>query len=184
MTATFLHDFNNCTNCQAMVVENARLTTELDAARWNPLLNMYNLAGGLAAIAALPPGLYAVVFADIDKLKALNGATGNHLQTNRYLAAGLKVRKGEIAFQFLGDEFVFILHQARRRGDLRGFTGRITRQLARQPLTEAERAELNGAPLSATFAWQAGVPKVEILATIEQLSKSVLAQKKARGVGR
>ena len=180
MTTELYHNFNRCSTCQAMVAENTRLTTELDAARWNPLLEMYNLAGGLAAIAALPAGTYAVVFCDIDRLKRLNSATGNHIQTNRYLAQGLKVRRGEIAFQFLGDEFVFILTDWRGYADPAAFAERIEAQLAAQPLTWAERAAINGAALSGTFAWRAGVANVAILPAIEQLSIAVLAQKAAR----
>ena len=180
-TQILAHD---CDTCQALEQEIVRLRAELDTARWNPLLDMYNLAGGLAAIAALPVGRYAVVFCDIDRLKTLNSATGNHVQTNRYLSAGLKVRAGEIAFQFLGDEIAFILTDQRGVADPRAFAERIAAQLAAQPLTEQERAMIDSAALSATFDWCAGVSRTEILACLEQLSIAVLAQKRARGVGR
>ena len=180
MASVLYHDFYICGTCQAMVAEVERLRTELDTARWNPLLEMHNLAGGLAAIAALPHGRYAVVFCDIDRLKALNSATGNHMQTNRYLAAGLKVRQGEIAFQFLGDEIVFILTDQRGYADPASFVERITAQLAAQPLTEEERRAIDGATLSATFAWRADVAKHAILAMIERMSVEVLARKAAR----
>jgi GGDEF domain-containing protein len=180
MTTALYHIERTCITCRAMRNENARLAAELHAARWNPTLNMYNMSGGLAAIAALPPGTYAIVFCDIDRLKMINSATGNHLQTNRYLAAGLRVRRGEVAVQFLGDEFVFILGRARGVADPAAFVARLTRQLATQPLTASERAVLGGADLSATFAWRAGVPRTEILSAIEQLSKRVLAKKAAR----
>lgn len=166
-----------CSTCATKDQEIRRLS-------WNESLSMYNQAGGLRAIEQLPSGAYAVVFCDIDHLKALNAATGNHIQTNRYLAAGLKVRAGEIAMQFLGDEFVFVLGRARGAADPAAFVQRLSRQLAQQPLTPAEQAvllRLAATPnLSATFAWRAGVPKLEIQATIERLSIEVLAQKARR----
>src|SRR3972149_5353981 len=112
-----------CSTCDSKDAEIARL-------RGTASLDMYNQAGGLAAIAALPTGTYAVVFCDIDRLKAINAATGNQLQTNRYLRAGLRVRHGEIAMQLFGDEFVFVL----QCDDVSAFVRRLQRQLAAQPL--------------------------------------------------
>lgn len=147
---------------------------------WSDALGMLNQAGLRDAIAQLPEGAYTVVFADINRLKTLNSITGNHIQTNRYLRDGLRVRRGEIAGQFLGDEIVFILPEG---ADAAGFCARITRQLAEQPLSSMERAALElidgpGARLSATFAYETAS---DIWAAIERLSCDVLAQKGKRG---
>jgi GGDEF domain-containing protein len=149
---------------------------------WNEHLNMLNSAGLNDAIEALLPGTYAVVFADIDRLKTINCATGSHIQTNRYLRDGLRVRRGEIAGQLLGDEFVFILPSG---ADAAGFCARIARQLAEQPLSAAEQAALEavngpGARLSATFDWMI---TDNVWRAIEALSVAVLAQKSRRDGG-
>lgn len=147
---------------------------------WNSELNMHNAAGLRDAIAGLSPIAYTVVLCDIDRLKAINAATGSHVQTNRYLRDELRVRKGEIAGQLYGDEFLFILAD---ECDPAAFCARIGRQLADQPLTYSERSMLeavagHGARLSATFAYQTHV--TDIWTAIEQLSADVLAQKAVR----
>jgi len=162
-----------CQHCAELEQQIARLS-------WNDSLNMYNRAGGLEAIRGLPEGFYTVIFADVDRLKAINSATGSHLQTNRYLAAGLRVRRGELAMQFLGDEFVFVLAAD---ADADAFIARITRQLAEQPLTDGERATLapyGASRLSATFAGRRQVRKQDISLAIEDCSIEVLAKKGAR----
>lgn len=192
-TLTLTHEYAVCTTCQAMVSENARLRAEIARLEWDETIGMFNAAGGYRAIDALPAGKYALVFCDIDYLKTINGATGNHVQTNRYLADGLKIRPGEIAIRLMGDEFLFILadqpeaslpamfERRRRVGvDPVAFVSRLAGQLASQPLNERERAMLPSGVLSATFAWQAGVAKQDIRMAIEDLSKNVLAQKEAR----
>lgn len=161
--------------------------------RWNDELGMLNNAGLMDAIRGLPRGNYAVVFADIDRLKTLNTATGSHFATNRYLADGLRVRQGEIAGQLFGDEIVFILNEQSRGEDAQpaAFTRRIARQLAGQPLRSSERwmlaaaqgCSFDQARLSATFASASGVQASAVLATIEQLSIDVLALKAARDRG-
>jgi GGDEF domain-containing protein len=180
------HQPSTCQNCIAMEQEIARL-------EWDETIGMLNSAGGYRAIDALPDGEYALVFCDIDYLKQINNATGNHVQTNRYLADGLKIRPGEIAIRLMGDEFLFILtdqptaplptmfERRRRAGvDPVAFVSRLASQLASQPLNEQERSRLPSGVLSATFAWQAGVAKQDIRAAIEVLSQDVLAQKEAR----
>lgn len=157
---------------------------------YNDSLKMLTPAGLSEAIRTLPYGVYTVVFADIDRLKVLNGVIGNHFQTNRYLAAGLAVRKSEIAGQLFGDEFVFLLDERSRNQatDPAAFVARIARQLAGQPLTISERYALAAAQhcpvaqakLSATFATQSGVAADGVIAAIEQLSCQVLAMKKVR----
>src|SRR5689334_6527455 len=79
---------------------------------WNTMLDMYRPGGFELAVEQLDPAkTYTVVLCDIDKMKAINSATGNHAKTDRYLAAGLRVRDGEIAGQVhdKGDEFAFVL---------------------------------------------------------------------------
>ena len=180
MTAELYHNFNICATCQAMVAENGRLRVEITRLEWDETIGMLNAAGGFRAINALPDGRYALVFCDIDYLKQINSATGNHMQTNRYLMSGLRVRRGEIAIRLMGDEFLFILTDGRGYADPVGFVERLTHQLAEQPLTAAERAGLPGGALSATFAWRASVKRADIRAAIERLSAAVLAQKAAR----
>lgn len=146
---------------------------------WNDGLGMLNAAGIEDAIASLPAGTYTVVFADIDRLKAINCATGSHVQTNRYLRDGLRVRRGELAGQLYGDEILFVLPEG---ADAAAFCARITRQLAEQPLSSAERAALEaldgpGARLSATFAW---VETDDVWSAVAALSCDVLAQKAQR----
>jgi GGDEF domain-containing protein len=148
---------------------------------WNDELSMLSQAGLMDAIHELPEGRYVVVFCDIDRLKTLNTITGSHIQTNRYLRDGLRVRRGELAGQFLGDEFVFVLADG---SDAAAFCARISRQLADQPLSDAERAALvaiagPGARLSATFA-SAVVGRDGIHEALSDLSKDVLAQKARR----
>lgn len=146
---------------------------------WNDHLCMLNQAGLHDAIAQLEPSISTVVFCDINRLKQINSATGSHAQTNRYLRDGLRVRRGELAGQLFGDEFLFILPDD---ADASGFCSRITRQLAAQPLSQAERSALElldgpGARLSATFAWEA---TSDVWAAVDRLSREVLGQKAAR----
>jgi len=158
---------------------------------WHPTLNMLNSAGLHEAIRTLPTDTtYTVAFADVDRLKDINRATGNHMQTNRYLAAGLQVRDGEIIGQFLGDEFVAIIDEHSRDEDANpdAFVARIARQLAGQPLTVSERYALAAAQgcavedarLSATFSTMSGVRAGDVMQAIEWLSKDVLAMKQER----
>ena len=175
-----------CPNCQAK-------DEELDRLRWNDELGMLNNAGLREAIRQLPAGHYTIIFADIDKMKAINSATGSHCQTNRYLAAGLARRHGEIAGQLYGDEFIYILdEQTMRDGDSpHAFIAFIARQLAGQPLTISERYALAAAQgvhvsqtkLSATFATKSSVAAQEILEAIETLSSEVLLMKSRRDQG-
>jgi len=156
------------------------LEATIQRLQFNTYLDMYNQAGLMRAIDQLPDGVYIVIFADIDHMKALNSATGSHDKTNHYLAAGLKVRQAEIAGQLFGDEIVFILEAT----DADAFCQRIGRQLAAQPLSPAERCALYSAGsqpyLSATFAHRSHVAPDQIRSVIAQLSVEVLAQKKAR----
>lgn len=150
---------------------------------WNDHLCMLNQAGLDDAIAHLAPGTHTVVFCDIDRLKKINSITGSHAITNRYLRDGLRVRRGEIAGQLFGDEFLFVLPAG---ADAAAFCARITRQLAEQPLSGMERAALelldgSGARLSATFAW---CETDNVSGAIAQLSADVLAQKAARDARR
>lgn len=146
---------------------------------WSDDLSMLNQAGLRDAIAQLDMGTYTVVFCDINRLKQINSATGSHAQTNRYLRDGLRVRRGELAGQLFGDEFLFILPEG---ADASGFCSRITRQLATQPLSQVERCALEildgpHARLSATFAWEV---TNDVWAAVERLSREVLAAKAAR----
>lgn len=178
------HPTTTCPHCQTLV-------EKLRAAHWSPFLNMYNQSGLIDAITELDPAVtYTVVFADVDRLKAINNATGGHLATNRYLAAAMQVRAGELAAQFLGDEFVFILDERSRNEESHAdaFVARIARQLAGQPLLQSERYALaaaqgchvSDAKLSATFATQSGVSAGQVLRAIEQLSRDVLTLKAQR----
>ena len=146
---------------------------------WNDDLSMYNQAGVRDAINRLVPGTYTVVFCDINRLKTINSITQSHVQTNRYLRDGLRVRQGEIAGQLYGDEFLFILPE---HADAAGFCARIARQLAQQPLTHTERIALEmvdgvGARLSATFAYERCE---DVWQAVERLSANVLQQKAKR----
>lgn len=146
---------------------------------WNDDLAMFTRAGLQDAIQQLAPDQYTVVFCDINRLKLINQVTGSHVQTNRYLRDGLRVRRGELAGQLYGDEFLFVLPDG---ADAHGFCARLTRQLATQPLSQSERMALEaldgmGARLSATFAWET---TSDVWAAVERLSRAVLAQKAAR----
>lgn len=146
---------------------------------WNDDLSMLNQAGIRDAIDQLTPGTYTVVFCDINRLKTINTITKNHTQTNRYLRDGLRVRAGELAGQFYGDEFLFVLPA---HADAAGFCARITRQLADQPLSYDERTALEmidgiGARLSATFAYEV---TSDVGAAVSRLSADVLSQKARR----
>ena len=167
------HLTTTCTHCRA-------LTERIAALAWNDELSMYNRAGLMDAIESLAPGVYTVVFCDIDRLKAINTATGSHVQSNRYLRDGLRVRTGEIAGQLYGDEIVFILAGT---ADALAFIGRISRQLAQQRLTTAEQRALLLASgqthLSATFASRTATAAT-IRQAIEACSVDVLAQKARR----
>jgi GGDEF domain-containing protein len=152
---------------------------------YDPSLRMWNRQGGKLIRILLTPlcyfGGYTLVFADVDRLKVINKATGNHFETNRLIAAGFRVRRGEFAWQVFGDEFAFLI-----RGDGYAFCNRIARQLALQPLSEGQREALaaiegcstSEAKLSATFAVY---QNVRCFATaLEVCSANVLAQKAKR----
>lgn len=168
----------------------AELRATIERLRWNTELGMLNSAGLHEAIRQLPAGRYTVIFCDIDKMKAINSATGSHCQTNRYLCAGLARRHGEIVGQLYGDEFVYLLDESAMRDNdsADAFVAFIARQLAGQPLTISERYHLAGAQgchvsqarLSATFAVCSGVAADAIVAAIEQCSGDVLLQKAER----
>ena len=154
--------------------ENARL-------RHNEYLSMLNSAGLMHAIDHLPEARYVLVFADVDKMKAINTATGGHGTTDRHLAAGLQVRDTEIAGQLRGDEIVFILDEDTNAP---AFIARIGAQLRRQRLDPAARRSLllaTGRPhITVTAAWRAGVLPSEMRAVLDELSVEVLALKQAR----
>src|SRR5690349_8966857 len=85
--------------------ENARLRQANERMKWNSFLSMLNQAGFMHAIDSLPVDrLYTLVFCDVDKMKALNTATGCHQKTDAYLREGFQVRAGEIIGQIHGDE--------------------------------------------------------------------------------
>lgn len=175
-----------------MQTEITMLRATITSLRWNSTLNLLRAAGLDEAITTLPKATYIVVLCDIDRLKTINAVTGNHCQTDRYLRAGLAVRKGEIAGQLhdCGDEIAFILPSGSRGRATNpdAFVARIARQLAGQPLTISERyalAAAQGVPverarLSATFATQSGVAAADVPAAIEALSCQVLAMKAKR----
>jgi len=151
----------------------------IEALAWNDDLGMLTQAGLRDAISALLPASYTVLFCDINRLKSINSITGSHIQTNRYLRDGLRVRRGELAGQFLGDEFVFVLPAG---ADAAAFCARISRQLASQPLSHAERQALElidgvGARLGATFAWH---ESSDVWSAVEALSREVLTKKALR----
>jgi GGDEF domain-containing protein len=195
------HPSTTCPDCQAKDAENARLREKYRRATWEAELSMPNRAGLFDIIHDLPnTTTYTIVLCDIDRLKDINKVTGNHIQTNHYLRAGLAVRKGEIIGQLYGDEFLAIIdehsadHSApatpeRRHTDSAdAFVARIARQLAGQPLTISERYALAGAQgcsldqarLSATFATQSGVSAGQVQRAIEALSCDVLRLKAER----
>ncbi len=160
---------------------------------WNPTLNMYRPAGFEMTVEALScDTTYTVVLCDIDKMKAINEATGCHMQTDRYLAAGLQVRDGEIAGQVhdKGDEFAFVIAETSRgvESDANAFVARVARQLAGQPLTISERYALAAAHgcsveqarLSATFSAMSSVRAGDVMDAIEWLSGDVLRLKAER----
>ena len=148
---------------------------------YDPSLGMLNRSGGrlLVLILALPCLLFGatLVFADVNRLKKINEATGDHLLTNELLKNGFRVRAGEFAWQIFGDEIGFLIW-----GDGAAFVGRLTRQLAAQPLTEAQRrclADADGTDcLSATFS--APIRTRSIGRALSRGSRDVLAQKAAR----
>lgn len=173
----------SCPDCQAKDATILRL-------RWNPALNLLRAAGLDDAIATLSTDTtYTIILADIDRLKTINSATGNHVQTDRYLRAGLAVRYGEIAGQLhdCGDEICFVLDDQARdtETDPNAFVARISRQLAGQPLTISERyllaaaqgVHVSEAKLSATFAAQSGVHAGDVWSAVEALSCEVLSLK-------
>lgn len=178
---------------ETMQSEIIMLRATIDKLRWNPALNLLRAAGLDDAIATLSTDTtYTIILADIDRLKIINSATGNHLQTDRYLRAGLAVRHGEIAGQLhdCGDEICFVLDDQARdtETDPDAFVARISRQLAGQPLTISERyllaaaqgCHVSEAKLSATFATMPGVRAHDVWSAIEALSREVLAKKAAR----
>ena len=148
---------------------------------YDPSLGMFNRSGGrlLVVLLTLPCLLFGatLIFADVNRLKKINEATGNHLLTNALLKNGFRVRLGEWAWQVFGDEFGFVIW-----GDGAAFTQRITRQLAAQSLTESQRQVLIDADgidhLSATFAIVTNVRHIG--RALGRGSVEVLAAKAAR----
>ncbi len=148
---------------------------------YDPSLGMFNRSGGrlLAILLALPCLLFGatLVFADVNRLKKINEATGNHMLTNALLRGGFRVRLGEWAWQVFGDEFAFVVWC-----DGRVFTARISRQLAAQKLEPEQRAVLMDADgvdyLSATFSVVTNVRHIG--RALSQGSREVLAQKAQR----
>jgi hypothetical protein len=148
---------------------------------YDPSLGMFNRTGGrlLAIVLALPCLLFGatLIFADVNRLKKINEATGNHMLTNALLRGGFRVRFGEWAWQVYGDEMGFIIW-----GDGAAFVERLKRQLAAQPLTNAQRSVLIEADgvdhLSATFAIITNVRYIG--RALELGSQDVLAQKARR----
>lgn len=152
-------------------------------------LGMLNRNGGklLILVLTLPLWLlggYTLVFADVDRLKQLNKVTGNHFQTNRLLKNGFRLRWGELGWQVFGDELAFLII-----GDGHAFCQRIARQLAAQPLSEAQRAALAAmegcrpeeARLSATYAVVTGMRSIS--QALEHGSQEVLRKKAERDAG-
>lgn len=188
---TILYQHTSTDLIDTMRAEITTLRATIRRLHRNESLDMLNSAGLAEAIRNLPDTTtYTVVLCDIDRLKVINSATGNHLQTNRYLAAGLSVRYGEIAGQLFGDEFCFILDDQARNDETNpgAFVARIARQLAGQPLTIGERyllaaaqdCHVSQARLSATFACASGVSAAQVAQTVEALSCDVLSQKAQR----
>lgn len=163
-----------CPDCRSKDDTIARLSAQITRDSWNPTLKMYRASGLHAAIERLPnTTTYTVVICDINDMHGINGATGSWDQTDVYLANGMAVRAGEIAGQLhqKGDEFCFILDDQARdhETDPYGFVGRITCQLASQPI-----------PITATFATMNGVTAAQVMRTIEKLSCEVLSLKAQR----
>jgi hypothetical protein len=148
---------------------------------YDPSLGMFNRSGGrlLVILLALPCLLFGatLIFADVNRLKKINEATGDHLLTNSLLRGGFRVRLGEWAWQIYGDEMGFIIW-----GDGTAFVARLSRQLAAQPLTDIQRSVLINADgvdhLSATFAIVTNVRHIG--RALSQGSRDVLAQKAQR----
>jgi GGDEF domain-containing protein len=160
---------------------NARLHALVTSMGRNPFLDMLNQAGFLHAIDALPDRLYTLVFCDVDKMKAINTATGCHQKTDAYLRAGFRVRAGEVAGQIHGDELAFILDEP---ADAMGFERRIRAQLRAVRLGVEERRKLLTAGtnpyISATFAHKRALRPAEMRAALDELSIDVLTQKARR----
>jgi hypothetical protein len=148
---------------------------------YDPSLGMLNRSGGrlLALFLALPCLLFGatLVFADVNRLKKINEATGDHLLTNELLRGGFRVRPGEFAWQVFGDEFSFVVWC-----DGPTFVARLTRQLAAQELTPVQRQVLLDADgvgyLSATFSTP--IRTRSIARALVKGSRDVLAQKAKR----
>lgn len=148
---------------------------------YDPSLGMFNRSGGrlLTIVLALPCLLFGatLVFADVNRLKKINEATGNHMLTNSLLRGGFRVRLGEFAWQIFGDEMGFIIW-----GDGPAFVARLARQLAEQELTPVQRQvliDVDGVDhLSATFSIVTNVRNIG--RALERGSQDVLAQKANR----
>lgn len=148
---------------------------------YDPSLGMLNRNGGrlLILLLAWPCLVFGAtfVFADVNRLKLINKVTGNHFLTNALLKNGFRVRWNEFAWQIFGDEFGFIIW-----GDGHAFVARLARQLAAQPLTDAQRRvllEVDGIDhLSATFAIASGIRHIG--RALARSSAHVLAQKAER----
>jgi hypothetical protein len=158
-----------------MTLETSPQTPLYDTLRHERLKCDQGIAAALAGAGEPLPDTttYTVVVCDIDGMGLINKATGSWDTTDLYLAGGLAVRYGEIAGQLhqKGDEFCFVLDdQAREREtDPDGFVGRITLQLAGQPI-----------PISATFAIESGVRAAQVPSAVARLSDEVLSLKAQR----
>jgi GGDEF domain-containing protein len=166
----------------SLLRERKRLRATIESMGHNEFLGMHNQAGFLHAIDALPTDrLYTLVFCDVNKMKALNTATGNHQKTDAYLRAGFQVRAGEIAGQIHGDELSFVLEEP---ANAAGFVQRTRNQLRSVRLGNEERRRLVNAGvrpyITAMFAYKRGLRPCEMRAALDELSMDVLSQKARR----
>jgi GGDEF domain-containing protein len=166
----------------ALEKANARLQALVTSMGRNTFLDMLNQAGFMHAIDALPPDrLYTLVFCDVNKMKALNTATGCHQKTDAYLRAGFQVRTGEIAGQIHGDELAFVLEEP---ANAAGFVQRLRNQLRSVRLGNEERRALVNAGtrpyITAMFSFKRGLRPCEMRSALDELSGDVLSQKARR----
>jgi GGDEF domain-containing protein len=166
----------------SLEIENNRLRQVNEKMRWNPFLGMLNQAGFMHAIDGLNPNnLYTLLFCDVNKMKALNTATGCHQKTDAYLRAGFQVRTGEIAGQIHGDELAFVLEEP---ANAAGFVQRLRNQLRSVRLGNEERRALVNAGarpyITAMFSFKRGLRPCEMRAALDELSGDVLSQKARR----
>ena len=153
MTAKLYHNFNICATCQAMVAENERLRTELDATRallispgWGVPISGKVLAD-IHVLARVPgqPGAHVetewvdVALFDLDYLKQLNIAAGSQGRTNEWIRPALTMRReGDhmLRGQVDGADMFMALFAA-GTGD--AGMAYIEAELAAAPMTDAER---------------------------------------------